>query len=162
MMSADFCMNPTPNALGLCEPDYRPIATYYSSCNGTNPLTEPVETAFVSIEVIELAVLNLTKPGGKCEYNPYLLHCTKMVDYAHGNLTVLLVSAQCPPVKEDWDEFFRQAVCREGYYALFVAWIADYSTIFGMYLTLLVGCCTYQYIGTQWKLGERFSYLHCC
>jgi hypothetical protein len=153
MMSADYCMEPTPNALGLCEPEYRPVATYYSSCNGTNPLTEPLEAAFVSIEVIDFTVSELSKPGGACPLNPYLLHCSSTVDYVQGNLTLLVESAICPPVKDDWDKFFHEAVCHDGFQALFVTWMADYATVISLYLMLLVGCLSYQYIGTQWKLG---------
>jgi hypothetical protein len=146
-------MTPTHNALGLCEAEYRPIATYYSSCNGTNPLLDPVQSALVSLEMVDLAVTELVRPGGSCAANPFLLDCSEMVDYAHGNLTLLFESAVCPPVQDDWNEFFHQAVCREGYEGLFDAWLAEYVTVFVLYFTLLVGCLSYQYIGTHWRLG---------
>ena len=158
-MSADYCMDPTPNALGLCEPEYRPVATYYSSCDGTNPLMEPLEEALVSIEVVDLAMTELSKSDGACPMNPYLIHGTQMVDYAHGNLTLLVESALCPPVKDDWEKFFHKAVCHDGFQALFVTWMADYVTIISLYLMLLVGCLSYQYIGTQWKIGPLFPHV---
>jgi hypothetical protein len=156
MMSADYCMEPTSNALGLCEPDYRPVATYYSSCNGTNPLTEPLETALISIQVIDFSISELSKPSGACPLNPYLLHCATMVDYVQGNLTLVAESALCPPVRDEWNNFFHDAVCHDGFQAVFVTWVADYVTIISLYLTLLVGCLSYQYIGTQWRLGPSF------
>lgn len=156
-MSADFCMDPTPNAIGLTEESNRDIAEYYSSCNGTNPISEPIESAFVSVELIDITVTELSKSGGKCEGNIYLLHCSDVVTYANGNLTALLESAVCQPVKDDWDTFFQEAVCREGYQGLFDAWIADYCTVFMLYVTLLIGCCSYQYIGSQWKIGYIYT-----
>lgn len=158
-MSADFCMDPTPNAIGLTEEAHRDIATYYSSCNGTNPISEPIESAFVSVELIDLTVTELSRTGGKCAGNPYLIHCSEVVKYANGNLTALLESAICPPVKNDWEDFFHDAVCHDGYQGLFDAWIADYATVFTLYITLLVGCCSYQYIGSQWKIGIVFIFI---
>jgi hypothetical protein len=151
MMSADFCMSPTPHAVALCEESYRDLAAYYSSCNGTNPIAEPIETAIVSIEKLDLTVSTLSAPNGKCPQNPYLVHSASIITYAHGNLTLLLSSSLCLPIQNDWNALFYDAVCDEGYRGIVEAWIANYATLFMVYITLLIGCCTYQYIGSAWR-----------
>jgi len=154
MLVADFCMDPTDNALGLVETAYFNMTKYYATCEGTNPIAEPLGEALVSLEVINVTVTSLSSEGAPCENNPYLAACSQSIGYAVGNLTELSSSAQCLPVQEQWEDLFDDAICTEGFHGTYYIWVAQLCTLVVLFAAIVVASIAYQYYGSKWQTGE--------
>lgn len=153
MLVADFCMEPSSNALGLVEDRYYGIAAFYSTCEGPNPITAPIVDAAVSLKLLNASIAMLSAPGGSCEENSYLLACSTSIQYAYTNLTAVEESADCEPVEKQWKEVFNDAICRSGYAGMHITWTTQ-CVVCALVLVVLVGASlTYPYFTTNWKTG---------
>ncbi len=97
MLAADFCQLPTDNALMFTPPDVYDTASYYATCNGTNPVTQPLKQALLAIAIMNASIYDATQPGGACPNNQYLISCYSDINNIYYNLTEIATLAYCPP-----------------------------------------------------------------
>lgn len=153
MLVADFCIAPSSNALDLVESRYYGIVSYYSTCEGPNPITVPITNAAISLKILNASISMLAAPGGDCEGNPYLLDCSTSIEYAYTNLTAVEESAACAPIEKQWKDVFNDAVCRDGYDGMYITWTTQCVVCALVFAVLVFASLAYPYFTTNWKSG---------
>jgi hypothetical protein len=151
---ADFCIAPTDNAISVTPDSALDVATYYGTCNGTNPFDESLTSAYEAVNDLNASITFLVQPGGLCENNPYLLACYPSIDDIYSNLTFISDGIQCQPIQNEWATVFNKSLCRDYYSALYIV----FETLIGILITffplLIISSLLYQYFGTLWKAEE--------
>ena len=153
MLVADFCMEPSGNALGLVEDRYYDMAAFYSTCHGTNPLIQPLASAALSLEAMNRTITALYADDAACEGNVYLKDCSRSISYAYSNLTAVEDSAQCQPVASSWDDLFNEAVCDNGYTGVYITWISQGVTTAAVFAAVVAAGLLVPYCSSKWTTG---------
>lgn len=147
-------MAPTNNAISVSPDSAVDVATYYGTCNGTNPFDESLSSAYDAVNDLNSSITFLVQPGGLCENDPYLLACYPSIDDIYTNLTVISDGIQCQPIQNEWATIFNKSLCRDYYAALYII----FETLVGILVTffplLVISSLLYQYFGTLWKAEE--------
>lgn len=147
-------MKPTDNAISVTPDSALDVATYYGTCNGTNPFDESITAAYEAVDDLNASITFLVQPGGQCEGNPYLLACYPSIDDIYSNLTVISDDIQCAPIQDEWATVFNKSVCRDYYAAIYTVW----NTLIGILITffplMIIASLLYQYFGALWTTEE--------
>jgi hypothetical protein len=147
-------MAPTDNTLSVTPDSALDVATYYGTCNGTNPFDESLTAAYIAVDDLNASITFLVQPGGLCENNPYLLACYPAIDDIYANLTSISADIACEPIQDEWDTVFNKAVCSDYFLAVYLL----VQIIIGIFLTyfplLIVSSLLYQYFDSLWNTDE--------
>jgi hypothetical protein len=147
-------MAPTDNAISVAPDSALDVATYYGTCNGTNPFDESLTAAYEAVDDLNASITFLVQPGGLCENNAYLLACYPSIDDIYSNLTAISAGIACEPIQDEWDTVFNKAMCLDYFLALYLL----VEIIVGIFLTflplLIVSSLLYQYFDSLWNTDE--------
>ena len=113
-------MEPTNNALSIAPESALDVATYYGTCNGTNPFEESISSSYTALNDLNRSLTFLVSPGGLCENNPYLLSCYRPIYDMDSNLTVISQNIACEPLQQEWGHVFNDAMCFDYYISLYI------------------------------------------
>ena len=155
MLMSDFCMEPTNNMLAVVPEDSYDTIAYYATCNGTNPIVEPLGDAYATVLLWNETITTLTEPGGDCEGNPYLIACYEDIDDILGNLTMIAETAACPPIQDEWANIFNDAVCDSGFYGIFFVWASQFTAIAFLFVLMVISSLLFKYFGLHWDRTAR-------
>ena len=154
MVLSDFCMAPTDNAISISPNDVRDISTYYGTCNGTNPLYDPISSAFVAVNSLSVTVNTLTEPGGNCEGNEYLLSTYPYITNMYNNISFIEDSTDCPPLQHQWANIFNDGFCDHTIIALYVLFVTVCSVMVTLYALMVISSMISQYFDDYWETGN--------
>jgi hypothetical protein len=150
-------MSPTENTIGLVPDDTKEIVTYYSSCNGTNPLQEPLILALNYTYLMNSTINVLTSSTGSCPGDPNLMACYADTRAIVDSLTAISVSAQCPPVKEQWDDAVNNGACDHVFNGSLWMWSSMFVSGTFLFFLLIVGSIIYKFFDELWYDDEETS-----
>jgi hypothetical protein len=155
----DFCQAPTDNLIMLAPDSVSDEATYFGTCNGTNPFSEPVTDAYEAIQELETAVFALTETGGQCEGNSYLLACLPVIDDMYVEIDDIEKEMECNPLQKLWGDIVNDSTCHNIYTGIFIL----FWTVFLIYLVyfclLIISSLIYQYFGDLWHAEDTLKLL---
>jgi hypothetical protein len=130
-------MSPTENTIGLVPDDTKEIVTYYSSCNGTNPLQEPLLLAFSYNQQMKDTLDTLTNPSSTfCPNDPELQACYSDVEDIYATLYDISVSASCAPIQEQSSDASDDGVCNYFFNAVLYLWVSQYIGMICIFVLL--------------------------
>jgi hypothetical protein len=138
-------MSPTDNAVNMVPADAREVIQYYATCEGTNPIEEPLLVTYNYTNLLNDTITQLTGPGGACPGDPYILSCYEDVDTIFASLNVVEDTAACPPLKEQWDSIVDDATCDSVFYGVLHLWSGQYVTATVLCLLLITGSICYNF-----------------
>lgn len=144
ILGADFCMSPTSNAISVAPIDTQEIITYYSNCQGTNPLEVPLMEAYNYTKLLNSTIHELVNSDA-CKDDQDLIACYSDINSIFSSLEVVTAAAQCPPVKEQWDNVVNEATCDSMFYGLLELWAGQYWTALMLFFLLISGTICYSY-----------------
>ena len=150
-------MSATDNTIGLVPDDTKEIVTYYSSCNGTNPLQEPLILALNYTYLMNSTINDLTSPTGVCPDDPDLMACYADTRAIVNSLSTISASAECPPVKEQWDDAVNNGACDHVFNGSVWIWSSMYVTGTFLFCLLIVGSIIYKFFDELWYDDEETS-----
>eukprot|EP01041_Mallomonas_annulata_P006332 gene6332-12810_t len=131
---ADFCMDPTAHAIqALSNQNTQNVASYYSTCEGTDPLATYLNSAYDAFAKINISLPDIAE---NCQNNVYIgnmmIHSHIMVNAIGSMKTV----SECPMIQAHWQNVFNYGVCND------------------MFTGLLIICLLYQYFGVMWTVDK--------
>jgi hypothetical protein len=152
---ADFCMAPTDNTLSVTPDSALDVATYYGTCNGTNPFAASLSDAYAAVNALNTSLAVLTGSGGSCEGNPFLLACYPAVDAIYGELASIDGNIACEPIQEQWVNVFNKAICHDYYMGLYIIFYVAAFTLVLLFIVMVTWSLLYQYFGKLWDTDEH-------
>lgn len=155
----DYCQAPTDNLISLAPDSVAKDATYYGTCNGTNPFTEPVDDAYEAVQLLEQSVITLTETGGVCEGNAYLLACFPVIADMYEEIDNIEAEMSCGPLQKLWGDIVNDATCHNIYTGLFILSWSVFFIFLAYFCLLIVSSLIYQYFGDLWKTEETLKLL---
>lgn len=147
-------MKPTDNALSITPDSALDVATYYGTCNGTNPFDESISSSYAALNDLNTSIAILTRPGGLCEDNPYLLACYGPINDMYANLTIITENIECEPLQNEWGRVFNKAMCHDYFISLYILFNTLIGLIICFFPLLIFSSLLYQYFGTLWKAED--------
>lgn len=147
-------MKPTDNALLIAPDSALEVATYYSTCNGTNPFDESISLSYEALNDLNTSITILVRPGGVCENNPYLLSCFGPINDMYANLTIITDNTVCEPLQSEWGNVFNDAICYDYFISLYILFYTLILLIISFFPLLVISSLLYQYFGALWKTEE--------
>lgn len=147
-------MEPTDNALSIAPDSALDVATYYGTCNGTNPFDESISSSYEALYDLNTSITFLVSPGGLCENNPYLLSCYGPINDMFANLTIITENIACDPLQEEWGNVFNEAVCYDYFISLYILFYTLIGLLICFFPLLVISSLLYQYFGALWKTEE--------
>jgi hypothetical protein len=148
MYVADFCMDPSQNALKLVHSKNTELVSYYASCFGTNPLFPSLHDITVSSLLLNRSITSLI--DNECSGNPYLIKALDALQYVGSNISSIKDDVMCEPIQEDYDNVFHDGICYYSFEGIFYIWLSLFSSCFMLFLVLIFGSILYQYFGPLW------------
>lgn len=155
----DFCEAPTDNLISITPDSVVEEATYFGTCNGTNPFDESVTEAYDAIRSLELSVITLTDPGGICEGNAYLLDCLPVISDMYTEIDSIEENIRCEPLQIFWGEIVNDSTCHNIYTGLFVLFWTVVLVFMAYFSLLVVSSLIYQYFGDLWHAEDTLKLL---
>ena len=150
----DFCQAPTDNLISITPDSVVEEATYYGTCNGTNPIEDPVTDAYDAVEALELAINTLTASGGDCEGNTYLLACLPIIEDMYVELDDIEQDMSCDPLQKLWGDIVNDATCHNVYTGLFILTLSVILVVILYFSLLIFSSLIYQYFGELWSTDD--------
>jgi hypothetical protein len=145
ILNADFCMSPTTNAVNLSPSDTQDVIQFYATCEGTNPIEEPLLVTYNYTKRLNSTISQVTGPDGDCPGDPYLIACYEDIDAIFDSLGVVEDTAECPPLKEQFDDIVNEATCDSMFYGILNLWAGQYWTASMLFCLLFSGSVCYTY-----------------
>ncbi|CAE7675145.1 unnamed protein product, partial [Symbiodinium microadriaticum] len=152
---ADFCMAPTDNALSITPDSALEVATYYATCNGTNPFASSLSDAYSAVGILNASLTALTESGGPCDGNPYLLACFPTVDDIYSELGTVEGNIHCEGLQQQWVNVFNESACHDYYLGLYILFYTMAGTTLLLFILLVIWSLLYQYFGDLWNANEH-------
>mmetsp|Transcript_128658 Transcript_128658/g.251980 ORF Transcript_128658/g.251980 Transcript_128658/m.251980 type:complete len:490 (-) Transcript_128658:340-1809(-) len=121
MLLADFCMEPTENLLMIAPDSIYNVTSYYLTCNGENPVDDPLSSAEELVDNAQTAIqviLSTTCPGDQ-----YLIHAlneTYTIQSVFNNITAL---TSCPPTKDEAQQLLNDGLCDDFFKGIYTIWL---------------------------------------
>lgn len=156
ILGADFCMAPTENAIQVAPADTQEVISYYATCQGTNPIAEPLAAVYNYTLVFNATINALTAPDSVCPGDPYLLACHSDVNSIIQSLTVIAEEAKCDPIKEQWDDVVNEATCDSMFYGILDLWAGQYWTASTLFCLVISASIVYSHFDS-WFQDEDTS-----
>ena len=110
MLLADFCMDPTSNILLTMNPSssYYSTVSYYTTCDGSNPLTQ---SSCSSLKSALTASVN--------EMNAIL-----------STINGVYPVTTCSPIQDQITQGLQDGLCTTFFRGVYVVWLSQYCTAF--------------------------------
>lgn len=147
-------MSPTSNTLQVMDPTTSTFdsISFYLTCNGTNPVTEPLTAAYSAIDSLaaQLDSLELACPG-----NPYITDMANEVLSIQGTLDSITNATACEPIQAQADNVLQSGLCYNSFIGVFIIWVSQYVTAATLFLLTVVVSITYQNFGQFWDIGQQ-------
>ena len=154
MVLSDFCMRPTDNAVLVCPRNVEEIAYFYGTCNGTNPLYEPLSSAVDATTALGVTVTVLTQPNGSCPGNEYLLATYPSIANMLSNISYIEEATQCPPLQEEWANIFNEAFCDKTFIAIYTLFTTLSALLVALFALMITSSLISQYFDDYWETGN--------
>jgi hypothetical protein len=154
MILSDFCMAPTDNAISLSEASVEDMAYYYGTCNGTNPLYEPISSSVDAVTALAATVTTLTEEGGACEDNPYLLATYPSIANMFGNISFIEQASDCPPIQNEWANLYNESFCHSYFIAMYAMFWTLSCLLVCHFLLMITSSLISQYFDEYWETGD--------
>ena len=146
--AADFCMDPTSNALGFIDvgsSEYN-ITHYYSTCTGASPFNGPFKQADTGIQtaIESTATLQteLCSPHPFTDDGIYEICCNQSIPTFNAQLSLassdmgdLKVALRCGPFTNQWENTWT-GICTHSLKGFYYAWVIEAN----LFVLLLAGC----------------------
>ena len=142
-------MAPTDNTLSITPESALDVATYYATCNGTNPFASPLQSAYDATNALNASLTALTESGGVCEGNPYLVACYPTVNDIYAELVAVEENVACEPLQKQWGNVFNESVCHDYYIGLYIIFYTLAGAVVLLFILMVVWSLMYQYFGTD-------------
>ena len=157
----DFCQAPTNNLISITPDSAVEEATYFGTCNGTNPFDESVSDAYSAVQELQGAVNALTAPGASCDGNTYLLACLPVIEDMYTELDSIERDMSCGPLQQLWGDIVNESTCDNIYTGLFILFWTTTLIFLAYFCLLVVSSLIYQYFGEMWEEGgDSLTLLH--
>ena len=153
----DYCEAPTDNLIMITPDSVVEEATYFGTCNGTNPFDDSVTEANDAVQSLELSITSLTAAGAPCENNPYLLACLPIIEDMYAELDEIEHDMSCSPLQSFWGDIVNDATCHNIYTGLFILFWTVLLVFLVYFCLLIISSLIYQYFGDLWHAEEALN-----
>lgn len=153
---ADFCMDPTGNILAaLSNDNVKSVVGYYTSCEGSSPIDEPLTQAMDSIVLVNSSLTYLSGPDSACYGDANVMGMQTNVVTIHSALVDITVHTACSTIQSHLAAVIEDGMCSYSYFGVFLIWIGQFATLFFLFLLTFVVSVLYQYFGDYWTLEKE-------
>lgn len=153
---ADFCMSPTTYVLAaLSNDDVKSVVGYYTSCQGSSPLDEPLAQAVDSVVLVNSSLAYLQGPDSACAGDVYVKGMQTNILTAHKALQDILEHTNCGTIQGHVSAVLEDGMCASSYLGVFLIWLGQFGTLFFLFLLTFVVSVLYQYFGDYWTLEKE-------
>ena len=133
MLLADFCMDPTSNILRTMNPSssYYSTVSYYTTCDGSNPLTQYLNSAQSTINSLLSTVQNSYLNSASCSSVKSAL--TASVNEMNAILSTIngvYPVTTCSPIQDQITQGLQDGLCTTFFRGVYVVWLSQYCTAF--------------------------------
>ena len=147
---ADFCMDPIPNTINLVPRDVYNVTSYYTTCQGVNPLQSTIDTANSYVDDMRYGIEQvMTVPG--CENNQYLEDSLLVVDDIEGVINDVNAQIICNPTQYQVQQVLESGLCQDSFRGIYTIWLTQYVSAALLLVTTIVISLIYQYFGRYWS-----------
>lgn len=147
-------MDPTNNAIMISPEDTQEMISFYATCVGTNPLLESLESAYNYTVLLNGTIYELSEPDGLCPNDSYLLASLEDIDAIVASYKVIASEAECPPIKEQWDNVIDDATCDSMFHGVLDLWAGEYWTATALFLLIIAAKIVYDHFDTWFEVEE--------
>jgi hypothetical protein len=155
MLGSDYCMNPTDNTIQIIPTNTQEFASFYFTCVGLNPIEEPLEIAYNYTNGLNQSIYLLTNPGGPCPGDTDILSLTEEVNNMYSSLDIISVTADCPPIKAQWNDV-SDATCESIFDGALYLWSGQYVTAAAFFVLIVLASICYSFFD-MWFTDEDAS-----
>jgi hypothetical protein len=143
MLLSDFCIDPTNNLLQtISSGETYDMVSYYSTCNGTNPIVEPLTLAYTYAQDLDTAYTSLLQA---CPNDPNIIaaqdEVPKINDYLNGIKNV----AACPPLQHEINNVLHSGLCYNTFVGFFIIWLSQFWTAIALFVSTMIISFMYLY-----------------
>jgi hypothetical protein len=149
---ADFCVSPFNNLLHIVESDIETMTSYYSSCQGTNPIAAPLTSASTTAAYLQTSIASLLESS--CADNSYLVEAEGITVVMESLLLEVAAEASCPPIKADISAILVDGLCDDSLTGFFVSWLWLYGSCAALLLALVVVTAIHEHYGRHWLRAD--------
>lgn len=135
MFVADFCMDPANNLLASISSQSFPGASFYLTCTGTNPFSDSINAAYSDCNAMQDS-LYTSYTSGLISSSCYTTLNADLIDINTQITNIDNSINQCTSLNNAFNSFVNEAVCTNGFNALFETWIILF--IIGLTLFLVM------------------------
>ena len=129
MLLADFCMSPTSNILLTMNPSssYYSTVSYYTSCDGSNPLTQYLNTAQATITGLLSTVQNSYLNSSACSsVKSALTASVSEMDAILSTINGVYPVTTCAPIQDQVAQGLQDGLCSSFFKGVYVFWLSQY------------------------------------
>ena len=129
MLMADFCMNPTSNILMTMNPssDYYSTLSYYTTCAGSNPLIQYLNSAQSTIQSLQTTVQTSYLNNPACSsVQSYLSASYNEMSAILSTISQTESASNCPPIQDQITQGLQDGLCSSFFKGVYVVWLSQY------------------------------------
>lgn len=139
MLLADFCMEPTDNLLMIAPDTVYNVTAYYTTCTGTNPLEEPLQSAAGLTAQAKLAVQAIL--ASTCPNDAYLLDSLVVIDNIDNTFVHISSLISCPPNQDEVLSVLNDGLCGDVFKGVYTIWLGQFACAAGVLLCSIIVAC---------------------
>lgn len=146
-------MSPYDNMLSSISSDSTSeLVSYYSSCEGANPLYTSVSSAQSSVGGMYSYIDDLL--SSSCMNNSYLVQAQNNITAIQSSLSSIELAYACSPIEYEFNQILTNGLCEEGFTGLYIIWIWIYISSSIAVLSTIIVSVIYMYFGRYWNIDE--------
>jgi Tweety len=152
---ADFCMSPYDNLQVSISGDSTStseMVSYYSTCEGTNPLYTPVSSAQSLAGEMASFINDLL--DSSCVNNSYLIQAQGNITAIQSCLNNIEQSYACPPIELEFNQILTNGLCEDGFTGLYILWLWIYVTSSLAVVSTVIVSVIHMYFARYWNIDE--------
>eukprot|EP01036_Dinobryon_divergens_P027971 gene27971-36840_t len=150
MLMADFCVSPMSNLLTTMNPgsDYYNTVSYYTTCAGSNPLDQYLNSAQSTIESLLTTVQTSYLNNAACSsVQSYFSASISEMNAILAIISQAESAASCSPIQDQVSQGLQDGLCSSFFEGVYVLWLSQYGAATCFFLIIIVSSIVYQYFG---------------
>lgn len=127
---ADFCVSPMSNLLTTMNPgsDYYNTVSYYTTCAGSNPLDQYLNSAQSTIESLLTTVQTSYLNNAACSsVQSYFSASISEMNAILAIISQAESAASCSPIQDQVSQGLQDGLCSSFFEGVYVLWLSQYG-----------------------------------